>query len=475
MAGDFTDSMNRQLHLCALMLLAASLRADDWLMYLHDPAHTSDNTAETQLGPDNANQLHALWTLNVGAPLASAPTVSEGKLYFGDWKGNFFSVNASDGSINWQHFVGKAPDPTVQCSQPGVGVTSQPTVLNDMVYVGGGDSAVYAFKKSTGEQVWRLPLADPNAGAYIWSSMALYRGALYVGVASLGDCPLVRGALVRIDPNDPTNPLIRYLVPDDQVGGGIWSTPGFDESTNTVYVTTGTGDQDESTGLWGGTLLALDATTLYVKAHYFLPSNSTGNDIEWGSSPTLFNTADGTPYVAANGKDGVMYALNRTDLSPAWVLKLAIECIAPVLGCGSISTPVFDGTTLYSGAGDSNIEDFPLGTVYAIDPNSGAVLWQQQTAGVVVAPLTLAHGLLYASTTQGLIVFDAATGDRLWDDQQHGALYSQPVVVNGTVYSTYLNGDVIAWQPSASPPGPIDLSGARDRFCQTCSNHGKGR
>ena len=32
------------------------------------------------------------------------------------------------------------------------------------------------------------------------------------------------------------------------------------------------------------------------------------------------------------------------------------------------------------------------------------------------------------------------------NDGGYGTLYSQPVVVNGTLYTTYFNGDVIAWK-----------------------------
>ena len=62
---------------------------------------------------------------------------------------------------------------------------------------------------------------------------------------------------------------------------------------------------------WGGSMLAMDATTLEIKSHFFLPTNSVDLDIEWGSSPTLFETSDGLRLVAATGKDGILYAQRR--------------------------------------------------------------------------------------------------------------------------------------------------------------------
>src|SRR5260370_16293705 len=92
-------------------------------------------------------------------------------------------------------------------------VTSEAPVVGDVVYVGGGDSAVYALDKDTGSQLQRIPLANPDDGAYLWSSLTLYNNALYIGIASLGDCPLSPGALVRIDLANPAQPLFRPLVP----------------------------------------------------------------------------------------------------------------------------------------------------------------------------------------------------------------------------------------------------------------------
>jgi outer membrane protein assembly factor BamB len=250
---------------------------------------------------------------------------------------------------------------------------------------------------------------------------------------------------VRIDLAQPDRPLFRWLMPADSLGGGIWSTPGIDAATNTVFVTTGTGEQDVETGTWGGSMLAMDATTLEIKSYFFLPSNSVDLDIEWGSSPSLFETSAGLPLVAATGKDGVLYAQSRDDLSPVWSARLAIECICPECGCGSISTPAFDGHTLYVGAGvvPGEVEN---GSVHAVDPDTGDILWTRLVPGVVIAPVTIANGLLFVSTGLGLLVLDAADGALLWSNGPEVTIYSQPVVCDGVVYSSQFDGNFIAWQ-----------------------------
>ncbi|MGI8741046.1 MAG: PQQ-binding-like beta-propeller repeat protein [Bryobacteraceae bacterium] len=416
-------------------------------MYLHDPAHSSLNSAESRISPKNVRRLGQNWTLSLGTGLASGVTVVHGVLYFGDWDGDLYALRASDGSILWQRWLGRAADPEFPECQPAIGITSQPVVAGDTVYAGGGDSAFYALDRTSGNILWRVPLADPASGSYLWSSITLWRNSLYIGVASLGDCPLVRGALVRIDLANPANSVFRYLVPEDTTGAGIWSTPAIDETTGTVFVTTGTGEQAADAGVWGGALMALDATTLDTKAYFFLPTNSTEDDIEWGSSPTIFQAPDGSRLIAATGKDGILYVLSGDDLSLRWAAKLAYQCNCPECGCGSLSTPAFDGKYLYVGAGNPAQDDISInGSVYAMDPSNGQTVWMQPLIGTVTAPLTVANGVVFASTTVGAVAFDAHAGTYLWDDAAYGVLYSQPVVVDGTLYTTYLNGDVVSWK-----------------------------
>ena len=127
-----------------------------------------------------------------------------------------------------------------------------------------------------------------------------------------------------------------------------------------------------------------------------------------------------------------------------------MDCDDPQAGCGSLSTPAFDGSTLYVGAGSPNPDAFNLGSVYAFTPG-GDQLWIANLDDVVLAPVTVANGLVFVSTVTRLVVLDAATGDKLWDDGGVGPLYAQPVVLDGTVYAPYVNGSLVAYRLPAHP------------------------
>lgn len=437
-----------------LAMPVAALAAD-WPMYLYNPSHSSYAAAETQIGPANVANLQSAWTFQAG-PMGSAPTVVGGAVYIGDWTGSFLAIRASDGSLIWKQYAGIAAPPADPGCDPPLGVSGQSVVQNGIVYVPGGDSAVYEFDQKNGAQLARLQLADPANGSYLWSSLTLANNSLYLGIASLEDCPVVRGALVRIDLANQKNPVIKYLMAPDDAGAGMWSTPAFDPQTNTLYGTTGNGLQEPSTGRYGSAFMSFDAQTLDIKNYFFMQLDGFADvgdgDIEFGSSATLFQAGDGTPLAAATGKDGQLYALRRSDMTLAWQAYVAVGCDNPQSGCGSLSTPAWDGNTLYVGAGQADKDSFDLGSVYAFRANGDRV-WFRSLASTVLAPVTVVNGLVFVSTLSGLVALDASTGEPLWDDGGAGTLYSQPVVANGTVYAAYADGTLTAYRVADSGQG----------------------
>lgn len=433
--------------------------AQNWTMYLHDARHSSAILTESPINRSTIAQVQPAWITTAGNMVAAAPSVQDGVLYVGDWKGFFYAMDIKTGAVLWQNFVGMAAPPANPICQPPLGVTGQATVTDSTVYVNGGDSAVYALDRQTGRQLWRVQLTDPQSGSYLWGGLTLSQNALYTGVASLGDCPVVRGVLARIDLDHPDKPTLQYLSPKDNPAGGIWSTPAVDEATNTVYVTTGTGEYDASIGLYGATLLAMDATTLAIKASFELPTNDPEHDIEWGSSPTLLDAPDGTRMVVAAAKDGNLWAVRRDDLSLLWMTRLCAGGDTPQSGYGALSTPAFDGKYIYVGAGAVVDDDWDhRGSVYAINPADGSVVWKTILPGTVIAPVTLHNGIVYAAmacdlssnykcSTGGLVALNSETGEVLWEDPTHSTMYGQPIIADGVLYTTYLmGGRITAWQ-----------------------------
>ncbi|HEX8036484.1 MAG TPA: PQQ-binding-like beta-propeller repeat protein, partial [Ktedonobacterales bacterium] len=297
--------------------------ADDWPTFLHDPARSAAS-GDTTLSTTNAAQLAKLWSYKTGGVVAASPTIVAGTVYVGSWDGYEYALDAATGALKWKTYLGVTNAPG--CSPPSAGISSAATVLNSVVYVGGGDSNWYALDATTGAILWSVYTGDNSAtgGHYNWASPLIYNGSAYIGIASLGDCPLVQGQLLRVDLTTHQIVATYNVVPNGQVGGGIWTSPALDTATNTIYVTTGT--ENNTSQLYAQALLALDGTTLTLKDSWKLPESLAVTDSDFGTTPILFSDAAGDQLVGAINKNGMFYAFKRNNLAggPFWQQQVAV-------------------------------------------------------------------------------------------------------------------------------------------------------
>jgi outer membrane protein assembly factor BamB len=95
-----------------------------------------------------------------------------------------------------------------------------------VVFVGGETPTVpiptvYALNAHTGAIFWQMPLLPLGTylNNYIWSSLVFYDGSLYIGLASVGDCPLVQGQLFKLDAASGAIQASFDAVPNGCIGG----------------------------------------------------------------------------------------------------------------------------------------------------------------------------------------------------------------------------------------------------------------
>ncbi|HET8909808.1 MAG TPA: PQQ-binding-like beta-propeller repeat protein, partial [Ktedonobacterales bacterium] len=179
---------------------AASVVAttDSWPTFMHDNQRTGAS-ADTTLSTSNAAQLGKVWSFLTGGMIASQPAVVNGVVYVGSWDGYEYALDATTGAMLWKTFLGTTTaSPT--CFPSQMGISSSATVQNGVVYVGGGDAYWYALDATTGAVLWKVYTGDNSAtgGHYNWSSPLIYNGYAYIGIASVGDCPLVQGQLLQV-------------------------------------------------------------------------------------------------------------------------------------------------------------------------------------------------------------------------------------------------------------------------------------
>src|SRR5579864_3874312 len=121
----------------------------DWTTYLGGDARTGYNAAETTINPSMAASLKVRWTAQGGAEISSEPVVVNGLVYWGDWSGTERATNTSTGQQVWSANLGAKPGP---CT-PTYGVTGSATFASvsingtttPVVFVSGGTLTVYAL------------------------------------------------------------------------------------------------------------------------------------------------------------------------------------------------------------------------------------------------------------------------------------------------------------------------------------------
>jgi len=446
----------------ALLLIPLLTTAGDWPTYLHDGPRTAASGDETTLSPSNAGHLAEHWAFKTGGKIASSPTVVNGVVYVGSWDGYEYALNAADGTLIWRTNLGITSAPT--CNPTSAGVTSVATVQNGVVYVGGGDAYWYALDASTGAVLWKVYTGDNSAsgGHYNWASPLLYNGYAYIGIASFGDCPLVQGQVLQVSLSTHQVVNTFNVVPTGQGGGGVWTSPTIDAASNTVYVTTGTqvGSQTLSQAIIG-----LDAATLTLKSSWQIPAAQAISDSDWGTTPTVFDDATGTHLVAVANKNGYLYAYDRADVAagPLWQQKIGTppgSC--PQCGDGMASSGAFANGRLYYASGPTTINGstYP-GSVRALDPATGAYLWQHGSPAAIVPAIASANGLIIDGAGPTLEVLNAATGAPLYSYMTGGTLWGAPSVSNGQIFEGSTDGYVYAFSlASPRPSAPVDLSAA---------------
>ena len=457
-------SKYRMLLLCVassaalIMGLCSAATADaatsgNWSTYLNNLGRTGFNSAETRITPSTAPSLKPEWTDSSGS-VSAQPVQVNGVVYYGSWDGYERAADAATGKVLWSTYLGQTSKST--CDPPSVGIASTATVGNlpingastQVVFVGGGDHYFYALNAATGAVIWKRALGTTGA-TFLWSSPLFYRGIVYEGVASFGDCPLIRSKIVAIR---ATNGAIRdtlFTAPSGCTGASVWGSPALDTSTGDLYFATGNGGTTCTEPLSEAVIQV--SSSLALLSSWQVPATDHGADSDFGATPTLF-TSGGTPMVGIQNKNGIYYAFSRNSLSsgPVWQAQIADAGECPECGAGDISSSAWDGNYLYVGGGDTTINGVNCrGSLQALKPDTGNVVWQDCLAsGPVVGAVAAVPGVVLVGAGTFFMAFGTTTGNSLFSYQDTNSVsdfWGPAAISNGTAYIGNQDGTLFAF------------------------------
>jgi outer membrane protein assembly factor BamB len=456
---------------------AAAQSSQDWPTYLQN-AQRTNATTDASLSVAGAANFGVNWTFQAGGPLATSASIVGNVAYIGAWDGYEYALNTQTGAVIWKTNTGLTTDPG--CNPSTIGITSAAAVVNGVVYVGGGGPYFYALDASTGAVLWQTYTGDNSqAGAhYNWSSPLIVGNNAYVGIASNCDNPLVQGQLLEIPISGAQQGQIvatHNFVPNGQVGGGIWTSPSYDPATGTIFVSTGTlagYTQTESQAVE-----SLNATNLATVGVWQLPFSASISDSDWGTTPTLTTDSAGDQLMSVANKNGFIYTFNRNNLSagPVWQRQIAIGGNCPACGDGSISSGIFANGTLYF-AGGHNVQNGhgSGGSIDAIDPGTGNVLWTRQTDSPILGSPAYVNGMIGLSEGSTFEVLNAANGQLLYSYVLPAATYGAVSVAYGQFFVPTLGGQLLAFGEGAGTTPPADPNCPAGYTCQDIHGPAKG-
>ncbi len=416
----------------------------DWATWGFGVDRTNDNPNETTVGASNVGQLQQLWATRLGGALYNQPMLAADVqtglgvidlLYQGSEDGTVTALNAADGSIVWQKSLGVGSG---FCD--GFGTTDSPVIdrASGVIYVAGADGRAYALDLATGGTApgWPVTLTT-NTTEHVWSALNLL---------NLGRVVAIKTATRQMKAwyvTSPTGPS----------GGGIWGWGGvsIDPATHDLYTATGNAFGGNEHARFAEHVVRLSAG-LQLKAANFPPFVQ-GFDVDFGSTPVLFE-ANGCPgQLAVENKDGVLFVYDRDTISGGPVQSIRIT--DPSLGA-LIGHPAWDPATQTLFV--ANTTDSPGGTyqhgllAMQVQPDCTLALgWQQSRGanGYAIPPPMVANGVVYFADSFNPVAyaFDTTTGQELWNSSAWTTLgfAASPMLVNGVLYVSEDDGTVHAF------------------------------
>jgi len=189
----------------------------DWPLYGRDLEGSHYNPHEKQITPATVSRLKPKWVFETGGDVSSQPTVVNGVVYFGSWDGKQYAVEAATGKKIWEFEVGTS-------SRSGA------AYADGTIYFGDINGRLYALDAKTGQLKWKIKI-DPHKDAVATSSPIFYNGLLYIGVASheegailkygpTYECCTFRGGVAAIDAKTGQQVWRFYTIPDPPTAQG---------------------------------------------------------------------------------------------------------------------------------------------------------------------------------------------------------------------------------------------------------------
>jgi polyvinyl alcohol dehydrogenase (cytochrome) len=411
-------------------------------------------------------------------------------VYFPDWGGNLWKLDAETGDVIWSRKVSEYNGIANSISR------TSPAYGRGMIFIGDLNGNMMAVDAATGDRRWFREL-DPNPNTIVTASPVVYGDRVYIVTSSSGGGAarqIFRGSLVALDIQTGAIVWQTFVLPANGgapggfAGGAFVNSPTIDPESGLIYAAAGQlyaqpaattaclaaapGGWSEAcfpAGTYHNSLVAFDLNSGAPRWSY----RGAGPDARtfgcgtqpaawcppWQNNFSVWDFAGASANVfqaRVNGalrslvgigqKSGVYYTFDARTGEPIWATLVGHGDDPGGIQWGSAT----DGRRIYVAIGhNANLVPYALhgstalitgGSWAALDPSTGAILWQtaDPTGAADLGALTVANGVVYAGSMahadDQMFALHAATGTVLWRFRPGGSVVAGAAVVDGTVY-----------------------------------------
>jgi len=426
--------------------------SDEW------PAPNQDlgnrRVATSKIDSSNVDQLGVAWTIPIKGGgtfgnYASTPIVADGVVYTQDLTSNVKAIDLATGQVKWSKDY-NAPD----VGPNGVAIGY------DRIYGATSDFA-FALDKDTGKEVWRSAKLTRNANEGIDMAPGVFDGTVYISTVPGNAKSFYKGdgagVLWALDADTGKAKWKFWTVPENlwssahtdiNSGGGLWHPPAFD-SNGDVYIDVANPAPWPGTNKfpWGSsrpgpdphtnTLLKLNREDgKIIWERQVLPHDVFDWDLQL---PPILAKDGSRDLVLAAGKQGYVYAIDADSGTIVWKKPVGIHN-----GHDQDNEPALEG----------QYDSMPKLPITVLPGILGGVETQMAFAdGVVYAPIVNVPVLFktqedlsleIAKGTGEMVALTVGDGSVKWKRNLAQPAYGAATVSNDLVFTTTFEGKVIA-------------------------------
>lgn len=415
-----------------------------WPSHGYNHRNTRANLAENEITPNSAANLEIKWDFSMST-VTGTPIVTDTRVYFGAWDGIVRALDRKSGKLKWSYDTGSG-----NVAPPGV--KGSVTVTADgRVLVGDANAVVHCLDAKKGTLLWSTDVAAAVTDD-IWSAPVVANGRVYVTMASHLDVPCTRGHIAALDLDDGTLLWDTFMVPEK-----ICDNDTSVECTTDLECGLGTCVDARGSGITAAPAVAPDGQYLYV------------NTVGCYTYPSIGHSDSILKLDVATG--GIVWAsrLNPPEQFGSCDVDPSIDCgDASFCPSGACSTKALyhdygfiNGPLLVEapdgGGGTQTIvvSGGKEGSLYALDPSAGGLVWQNAVQPTPITPAFAGFGLFNAAVgyadgrfhaalyetipkaspePEHLMAFSAVDGATVWDEEI-GTSWGHVGIAGGMVWA----------------------------------------